>query len=128
MNVDLSGAVLSGTDLTGANLSGAQLSGADLTGAILCDAALVGAKLDNVDLSKADLAGAKMGRTIDDLDPDIQVVLKSHKLWIDSFGVIDLIEKLERQFDMRFANTQLQDRRFPTITGLAEILDEISRG
>jgi hypothetical protein len=61
---DLSGANLSGANLFGANLSGANLSGADLFGANLSGANLSGADLSGADLSganlsRADLSGAK---------------------------------------------------------------------
>jgi len=53
--VSLSGANLSGADLTDANLSGANLSGADLT-----DANLGNANLWNADLTDANLSGANL--------------------------------------------------------------------
>lgn len=43
---------------------------------------------------------------------------------IDSFGVIELIEAVETQFAMFFHQRDFQDRRFATIAGLAEIVDE----
>lgn len=44
---------------------------------------------------------------------------------IDSLGVIDLIESIEEEFNMKFSGDHFQDRRFPTINGLAEIINEI---
>jgi len=44
---------------------------------------------------------------------------------IDSFGVIELIEDIETQFGIRFSNEHFQDRRFPTIDGLALIIEEL---
>ena len=44
---------------------------------------------------------------------------------IDSFGIIELIETVEREFGIRFTNQMFQDRRFPTIDGLAAIIEEI---
>ena len=55
VNIDLSGADLSGATLIDANLSGADLSGADLSGAIL-----TGAFLSEADLSKAILYRATL--------------------------------------------------------------------
>ena len=54
----LSGADLSGADLSRAYLSDAYLSGADLSGADLSDAYLSDADLSGADLSGADLSGA----------------------------------------------------------------------
>ena len=45
---------------------------------------------------------------------------------IDSFGVIELIEAAEARFGMRFSEAHFQDRRFPTIPGLAEIIAPIA--
>jgi acyl carrier protein len=47
---------------------------------------------------------------------------------IDSFGIIELIEEIERHFGIHLANTDFQDRRFPTIAGLAEIIAERENG
>jgi len=49
----LTGADLSGADLTGARLTGADLSGARLTDARLTDADLTGARLTGADLTRA---------------------------------------------------------------------------
>jgi len=43
---------------------------------------------------------------------------------IDSLGVIELIEDLEQQFQIRFSQDDFQDRRFPSVAGLSEILSE----
>ena len=56
----LSGADLSGADLSYAALSGADLSNADLSYAALRCAALSGADLSYADLSNADLSGADL--------------------------------------------------------------------
>jgi D-alanine--poly(phosphoribitol) ligase subunit 2 len=47
--------------------------------------------------------------------------------YIDSFGVIVLIEDLETTFNIRFAELDFQDRRFSTVKGLAEIVREKKR-
>ncbi len=46
---------------------------------------------------------------------------------IDSFGVIDLVETIEQEFGVRFEQSHFTDRRFSTIRGLAEIIDELER-
>lgn len=46
---------------------------------------------------------------------------------IDSFGVIELIDALEQEFGVQLTEAQFQDRRFPTIAGLAEIVRELQR-
>lgn len=43
---------------------------------------------------------------------------------IDSLGVIELIEDVEQQFQIRFSQHDFQDRRFPSVSGLSEILAE----
>lgn len=41
---------------------------------------------------------------------------------IDSLEAINLVERIEVEFDIRFDNREFQDRRFVTIAGLAEII------
>jgi acyl carrier protein len=41
---------------------------------------------------------------------------------IDSFGIIELIEDAEQHFGIRFTERDFQDRRFPTVAGLGEII------
>jgi len=43
---------------------------------------------------------------------------------IDSLGVIELIEDIEKMFKVRFTENDFQDRRFSSVSGLAEILSE----
>jgi acyl carrier protein len=43
---------------------------------------------------------------------------------IDSFGVIEMIEAIEDHFKVKFRQHDFQDRRFATIAGLAEIIDD----
>ena len=45
--------------------------------------------------------------------------------WIDSFGIILLIEELEQAFGLKFNELHFQDRRFATSIGIAEIIAEI---
>lgn len=44
---------------------------------------------------------------------------------IDSFGIIELIEDIESEFNINFQENNFQDRRFSTIQGLAEIIEEL---
>lgn len=46
---------------------------------------------------------------------------------IDSFGVMELIGAMEEKFSVDFTEAHFQDRRFATVQGLAEILEEIQR-
>jgi D-alanine--poly(phosphoribitol) ligase subunit 2 len=48
--------------------------------------------------------------------------------WIDSLGIIELICDIEFHFSIRFNELHFQDRRFSTISGLAEIISELSSG
>jgi acyl carrier protein len=43
---------------------------------------------------------------------------------IDSLGVIELIEDIENAFQLRFSAEDFQDRRFPSIAGLVQLLSE----
>lgn len=43
---------------------------------------------------------------------------------IDSLGVIELIEAMERAFAVRFTQDDFQDRRFSSVSGLAAMLAE----
>ena len=43
---------------------------------------------------------------------------------IDSLGVIELIEDIEMRLGVTWGERDFQDRRFSTIAGLAEIVDE----
>ena len=45
--------------------------------------------------------------------------------WVDSLGIIMLVEEMESKFGFKFAQEQLTDRRFRTINGIAELVDEI---
>lgn len=44
---------------------------------------------------------------------------------IDSLSAIRLISDLEDQFDIRFEQEHFLDRRFQTIAGLTDIVDEL---
>ena len=41
---------------------------------------------------------------------------------IDSLGVIELIEDMEKTFSVRFTQDDFMDRRFQSVYGLSEIL------
>lgn len=43
---------------------------------------------------------------------------------IDSLGVMELIEDIEKEFRIRFTEENFQDRRFSIIAGLSEIIAE----
>lgn len=43
---------------------------------------------------------------------------------IDSLEAINLVERIEQEFGIRFENREFQDRRFVTVSGLAEIISD----
>ncbi len=43
---------------------------------------------------------------------------------IDSFGIIILIEEIESHYSIRLTEKHFEQRRFSTIAGLAEIIEE----
>lgn len=42
--------------------------------------------------------------------------------YIDSFGFIELLDSIESEYGIQFDNEQFEDRKFATISGLAEII------
>jgi acyl carrier protein len=46
---------------------------------------------------------------------------------VDSFGVIELITDVEKRFCIEFSERDFQDRRFPYIRGLAEMIRSMQR-
>lgn len=46
---------------------------------------------------------------------------------IDSFGVIELINEIEEHFGIEFSEDNFQDRRFPTIEGLSNLIIELMK-
>lgn len=42
--------------------------------------------------------------------------------FIDSFGVIELIDAIESEFGIELSESHYEDRRFATIDGLADII------
>jgi acyl carrier protein len=47
-----------------------------------------------------------------------------HQGLIDSFGIIELIELLENEFNIQFSQQDFMDEKFPTIRGLSEIIHD----
>ena len=45
--------------------------------------------------------------------------------WIDSFTIISLIEESERTFSIRYNHEHFQEPRFMTVSGLAQIIDQL---
>jgi len=45
---------------------------------------------------------------------------------IDSFGVIELITEVEQYFKISFEERHFQERRFPIIGGLSELIAELT--
>lgn len=48
-----------------------------------------------------------------------------HEGWIDSLGIILLIEEAEEKFSISFSQEHFQDRRFSTIDGLSSIIGQL---
>ncbi len=46
---------------------------------------------------------------------------------INSMGIIELIEAIESQFEIKFNAMHFQERRFSTVRGLAEIIDKLKK-
>ena len=46
---------------------------------------------------------------------------------IDSFGVVIMIGTIEEHFHISFEQSHFTDRRFSTIQGLAEIIEELKQ-
>jgi acyl carrier protein len=44
--------------------------------------------------------------------------------WLTSMEVVEFVTNIESQFNMQFTDRDLQDARFATITGLAELIVE----
>ena len=47
---------------------------------------------------------------------------------IDSLAVVELISELEGRYFIRFKDSHFQERRFSTIGGVAEIIEELRAG
>jgi acyl carrier protein len=46
--------------------------------------------------------------------------------WLSSMEIVEFVTETERQFGIQFSETDLQDRRFVTISGLSELILEHS--
>ena len=46
---------------------------------------------------------------------------------VDSFGLLELIFSIEKEFKIKLTEHQFQDTRFSTIRGLAEIIQELKQ-
>jgi acyl carrier protein len=46
--------------------------------------------------------------------------------WLTSLEVVEFVTEIEQEFDMQFSDRDLQDQRFVSITGLAELILELS--
>ncbi len=46
--------------------------------------------------------------------------------WLTSMEVVEFVTEIEGRFAMQFSESDLQDRRFATIAGLAELIFERS--
>jgi D-alanine--poly(phosphoribitol) ligase subunit 2 len=44
--------------------------------------------------------------------------------WLDSLKFIELINDIEEKFQISFSNDEFQNRKFATINGLMEIIEE----
>jgi len=44
--------------------------------------------------------------------------------WLTSMEVVELVTEIESRFDMQFSEADLQDSRFVTIPGLADLIVE----
>lgn len=120
--VDLSFAILLGTDLRNANLSGSNLDGVDLRdkdlkGTVLTFADLTGAKLGGVDLSNKDLSGTIL------TDVDLRGVDLTYKnlsgaiLKGADFKNVDLTGTLLSFANLIEANIDGVDLRYKDLTG-----------
>ncbi len=47
---------------------------------------------------------------------------------LDSLGAVELVAALEKEFSVKFEQAHFQQARFSTLSGLAELLAELSAG
>jgi acyl carrier protein len=47
--------------------------------------------------------------------------------WLTSMEVVEFVTEIEQRFDLQFSERDLQDQRFVTIAGLADLILERSR-
>jgi len=48
--------------------------------------------------------------------------------WLDSYAFINFVSDIEKEFSISFSNDEFQDRKFSTIDGLTEIIEEKING
>ena len=48
--------------------------------------------------------------------------------FVDSLGIVELVTSIESTFSIRLDSAQLQDPKFKTIQGIAEIIDKRRNG
>lgn len=92
--LDLHGAFVRRTDLSGASLRGANMVGADATNAIFRNADFEGARLDGTVLKGADLTGAK-NLTLEQLSRAVIDGRTALPTYIDRVKLRDLSEARE---------------------------------
>jgi acyl carrier protein len=68
-------------------------------------------------------ARAKIGKTLPDAVHDIDYFEAG---WLTSMEVVQFVTEIEQQYGMQFSDRDLQDPRFVTIAGLAELIVEHS--
>lgn len=62
---------------------------------------------------------AKLGTQAKDFSLDINYLEAG---WLTSMEVVELITEIELQFGIQFSDDDMQDQRFETIAGLAELI------
>ncbi|GAU80036.1 acyl carrier protein [Fusibacter sp. 3D3] len=66
----------------------------------------------------------------DKLDVNVEEIIKNENdnyfnlEWIDSFDFMNLISDIEENFNIEFSSDEFQDRKFSTVRGLTQILEE----
>ena len=58
-----------------------------------------------------------------DRDSQISVDIFDNEL-VDSFGIVELVTEIETGFKIELTSQDMDDSRFRTIQGLAELIDE----
>ena len=50
------------------------------------------------------------------------------KCWIDSLKFVEFISDIEGKFNIKFSNTEFQNRMFSTVEGLVQIIEDKING
>lgn len=69
------------------------------------------------------VARAKIGQTTPESLPDTDYFEAG---WLTSMEVVEFVTEIEQKFGVQFSDRDLQDQRFVTIAGLAELILERS--